>query len=65
VTLQDWFQAHARTWLDIVCAIPYGTSFILVVVAYAIFLFVTDFPALERFTWGFLALNIVGFTYHV
>jgi len=65
VTLQDWFQAHASIGLDIVCAIPYGT-FIIVVLAYAIFLFVTDFPALKRFTWGFLALNVVGFlTYHL
>jgi hypothetical protein len=65
VTLHDWMQAHATLWLDVVAAVPYGT-FLWVVVAYAIFLFVRDFPALQRFTWAFLALNVVGFlTYHV
>lgn len=65
VTLHDWLQAHATTWLDVACAIPYGT-FLWIVVAYAIFLFVRDFRALQRFTWGFLALNVAGFlTYHI
>lgn len=65
VTLHDWLQPHATTWLDLAGAVPYGT-FLWVVVAYAIFLFVRDFHGLQRFTWGFLALNVVGFlTYHL
>jgi hypothetical protein len=65
VTLHDWFQARATVLLDLVCAVPYGI-FIMVVVGYAIFLFVRDFPAEQRFAWGFFALNVVGFvTYHL
>ena len=65
VTLSDWLQAHATPWIDVACAVPYGT-FLWIVVAYVIFLFVRDFPTLQRFTWGFLTLNVVGFlTYHV
>jgi membrane-associated phospholipid phosphatase len=65
VTLHDWLQAHATTWLDIICAIPYGT-FLLVVIGYTVFLFIRDFRAQQRFAWGFLALNLAGFvTYHL
>jgi inositol phosphorylceramide synthase catalytic subunit len=64
-TLHDWFQAHATTALDLFCAIPYGT-FIFAVMAYAVFLYVRDFSAQQRFTWAFLLLNIAGFaTYHI
>lgn len=65
MTLQDWFQAHATTALDLACAIPYGT-FIFAVVGYAVFLYIRDFSAQQRFTWAFLILNIAGFaTYHI
>jgi membrane-associated phospholipid phosphatase len=65
VTLHDWLQAHATAGLDLFFAVPYGT-FLLVVVAYAIFLFLRHFPVLQRFAWGFLALNVAGFiTYHL
>jgi inositol phosphorylceramide synthase catalytic subunit len=65
VTLQDWFQARSTVLLDLLCAIPYGI-FLMVVVAYAVYLFVRDFPAEQRFAWGFLALNVAGFvTYHL
>ena len=65
VTLHDWFQPRATMLLDVVCAVPYGI-FLMVVVGYAIFLFIRDFPAEQRFAWGFLALNIAGFaTYHL
>ncbi len=65
VTLHDWLQTHATTGLDVFFAIPYGT-FIYVVLGYAVFLFIRHFPVLQRFTWGFLALNVAGFlTYHV
>jgi membrane-associated phospholipid phosphatase len=64
-TAHDWLQAHATPWLDLICAVPYGT-FIWVVLGYAIFLFFTDFAAQQRFTWGFFLLNIAGFTtYHL
>ena len=65
VTLHDWFQAHSSTWLDLLCAVPYGT-FLLYCVVFASVLFVRDFRAHQRFTWGFLALNVIGFTtYHI
>lgn len=65
VTIQDWCQAHASIWLDVLCAIPYGT-FLLVVASYALFLFFRDFSAQQRFAWGFLLLNVAGFlTYHL
>jgi len=65
MTLQDWFQAHSAFWLDALCAIPYGT-FLYVVAGYAVFLFVRDFAAQQRFAWGFLILNLAGFlTYHL
>jgi hypothetical protein len=65
VTLHDWLQANATTALDAIFAVPYGT-FLIVVVAYAIFLYRRHFAVLQGFTWGFLALNVAGFvTYHV
>jgi len=37
-----------------------------VMVVYAVYLFRRDYPALQRFAWSFLALNVAGFiTYHV
>jgi hypothetical protein len=64
-TLHDWFQAHAVTALDLFCAIPYGT-FIFAVILYAVFLYIRDFGAQQRFTWAFLLLNAAGFiTYHI
>jgi hypothetical protein len=65
VTLHDWLQARATTGLDLFFAVPYGT-FIYVILAYAVFLFLRHFPILQRFTWGFFALNVAGFlTYHL
>jgi hypothetical protein len=65
VTLHDWLQAHATIGLDAFFSVPYGT-FLIVVVAYAIFLYRRHFPVLQSFTWGFLALNVAGFlTYHL
>jgi hypothetical protein len=65
LTVQDWFQAHPSTALDLYCAIPYGT-FIYVSLGFAIFLYIRDFGALKRYTWSFLALNVMGFaTYHI
>ena len=65
VTLHDYLQQHSTPFLDMYCAIPYGI-FIGVVIAYAVYLFRRDYPALLRFTWSFLALNVAGFiTYHL
>lgn len=65
VTLQDWWQAHPSDLLDRLCAIPYGT-FVFWCVAFAAFLYVRDFGEMQRFAWGFFALNALGFaTYHV
>lgn len=64
-TLHDYFQAHSNPFLDVYCAIPYGT-FIAIVILYSVYLFRTDYPGLLRFTWSFLALNVAGFiTYHL
>lgn len=63
-TLHDWFYVHHSPALDLFCAIPYAT-FIAWCVAGAVFMYVKDRPAMLRFAWGFLALNVMGFaTYH-
>jgi hypothetical protein len=65
LTMQDWFELHPKVWLDALCAIPYGL-FLFAVVGYAVFLFVRDFPAQQRFAWGFFLVNLAGFlTYHL
>jgi membrane-associated phospholipid phosphatase len=64
-TVHDWFQAHSSPVLDGLCAIPYGT-FLLVCFLCAVRLYFRDYPAMLRFTWSFLALNLAGFvTYHL
>jgi hypothetical protein len=64
-TLHDWLQVHWSPVLDRICAIPYGT-FIFVCCATAVWLYFKDYPAMLRYTWCFLALNVAGFiTYHV
>jgi phosphatidylglycerophosphatase A len=64
-TLHDWLQAHPSPILDAICAVPYGT-FIEVAVFFAIYLYVKDYPAMRRFAWTFLLVNLCGFvTYHV
>jgi hypothetical protein len=64
-TWHDWLQAHSALWADVLCAIPYAT-FIYVVMGYAVFLYLRDFSAGQRFTWGFFALNVAAFiTYHL
>jgi membrane-associated phospholipid phosphatase len=64
-TLHDWLQVHSSPFLDRVCAIPYAT-FIFVCFGCAVWLYFKDYPAMLRFTWCFLALNVAGFvTYHV
>jgi hypothetical protein len=65
MTLQDWFQHHASLPLDLVCAMPYGL-YLYIVIGYAIYLIGRDFPAQQRFAWGFFVLNVIGFTtYHL
>ena len=65
LTLHDWFRTHHWPALDLFCAVPYAT-FILVSFACAAFLAFRDRPAMKRFTWGFLAMNVAGFaTYHL
>jgi hypothetical protein len=64
-SVHDWFQAHPRAALDVLCAVPYGT-FIEVTFAFAIFLYVKDYERMRAFSWTFLLLNIAGFvTYHL
>lgn len=65
MTLQDLLQRHATPALDLLCAVPYGT-FLFYCVAFAVFLFFRDIRSMQRFTWGWLLLNVVGFvTYHL
>ena len=64
-TLHDWFRTHHWPAVDLLCAFPYAT-FILVCFACAAFLAFRDPPAMRRFTWAFLAMNVAGFvTYHL
>jgi len=64
-TWHDYLQQHATPFWDVYCAIPYAI-FLGVMVVYAVYLFRRDYPALQRFAWSFLALNVAGFiTYHV
>ncbi|MEO8875396.1 MAG: phosphatase PAP2 family protein [Polyangiaceae bacterium] len=64
-SVHDYFLVHHTTFLDVICAIPYGT-FIYVDIAFAIFLYTRDYQAMQRFGWTFLLLNIAGFTtYHI
>jgi inositol phosphorylceramide synthase catalytic subunit len=65
VTIQDWFQTHWWTPLDVLCAIPYGT-FIWVSIAFGIYMYRKDYRTLLRYTWTFFAMNVIGFaTYHI
>jgi hypothetical protein len=65
MTLNDWFLTHHATWLDIYCAVPYGT-FIFACLGVAIFLYFKDYRAVQRFAWVFFLMNMAGFiTYHV
>ena len=64
-TLHDYAQAHATRALDVLFAFPYGI-FIYAVIGFEVYLFLQNYTAALRFTWGFLILNILGFaTYHV
>jgi hypothetical protein len=65
MTLQDYFLIHKSSFLDLYCAIPYGT-FIYVSVLFATWLYLKDFVALKRYTWTFLMMNVAAYvTYHV
>jgi membrane-associated phospholipid phosphatase len=65
ITLHDWLQPRATPWLDLLGAVPYG-AFLVVVFGYCFVLLVRDFEAQQRFAWGFLLLNLAGFTtYHL
>lgn len=64
-TLHDFFQVHHWAPVDLFCAIPYST-FIFVCMGCAIWLYRADRIAMQRFAWGFFALNLAGFvTYHL
>ena len=64
-TLHDVVQAHAVRALDVFFAVPYGV-FLYAVFGFEVYLFLRNYTAALRFTWGFLILNILGFaTYHV
>ena len=63
--IHDWLQQHAKLWLDLVCAVPYGT-FLYVSIAFAVYLYFRDYERMRRFGMTFLVVNLLGFvTYHV
>jgi hypothetical protein len=65
VSVHDVLQAHASLPLDVFFSIPYGT-FLGAAFLFAGFLYVRDYPAMRRFTFAFLALNVAAFfTYHL
>jgi hypothetical protein len=65
MTLHDWFQTHWSPGLDLLCAFPYA-AFIFVCLAFAVWLYFRDYKRMLRFSWCFLALNVLGFiTYHL
>jgi inositol phosphorylceramide synthase catalytic subunit len=65
MTPNDWFLTHHATWLDLYCAVPYGT-FIFACLGVAIYLYFKDYRAVQRFAWVFFLMNVAGFiTYHV
>jgi hypothetical protein len=65
MTLNDYFLTHNATWLDIYCAVPYG-SFIFACLGVGVFLYFKDYRAVQRFAWVFFLMNLAGFiTYHV
>lgn len=59
-TAHDWLQAHAVLPLDVFFAVPYG-SFLGAAFFFGVFLYYVDYPAMQRFTWGFLAMNLAAF----
>jgi hypothetical protein len=65
MTLHDWFQTHWSPAIDLLCAFPYA-AFIFVCLAFAVWLYFRDYKRMLRFSWCFLALNVLGFvTYHL
>lgn len=63
--IHDWIRQHTSTALDVFFSIPYGT-FIFAAIAFIVFAYVRDYPAMRRFAWAFLAMNVAGFvTYHL
>ncbi|MBX3227706.1 MAG: inositol phosphorylceramide synthase [Labilithrix sp.] len=63
-TVHDWFREHHHPALDVLCAVPYGT-FIMWCAALNVYLYVKDRPAMRRFGWAFLLMNLAAFaTYH-
>ena len=64
-TLHDYAQLHATPGCDAFFAVPYGI-FLYAVFGFEVYLFIKNYAAALRFTWGFLILNVLGFaTYHI
>lgn len=60
-TIHDWLQRHSSIALDVLCSLPYGT-FLLVCIAFLAFASFRDASVAKQFGWGFLVLNVLGFT---
>jgi len=60
MTWPDYFYENPSLALDVFCAIPYG-AFLFVSIGYGIFLYFRGLDSQQRFTWGFLIVNLLGF----
>lgn len=59
-TPSDFFQAHTRAWLDVVCSVPYA-FFIYAVLIFGTYLYFKSYESLRALGWAFLLTNIAGF----
>lgn len=60
ITWPDYFYENPSLALDVFCAVPYGT-FLFVSIGYGIFLYFRGVESQQRFAWGFLLVNLLGF----
>ena len=64
-TPHDWFRVHHSTALDLLCAVPYGT-FIVAIMVLVVYFYFKDQSRMYQLGWTFFTLNLAGFiTYHL
>lgn len=60
ITPQDFSEAHALPFLDVLFAIPYGI-FAYVAALYSAYLFFVDRPRMRHYLWAFAIANYLSF----
>ncbi len=60
VSPSEFVASHHAPFLDLFFAIPYFI-FVYLVLGYALYLFRTDRPRMERYLWAFAVTNALGF----